>query len=192
MEVEAGSAVERARSGDSDAFRLLVEQHSRAVFRLAFRMTGNEQDAEDVVQETFLRAYRQLDKYEARSSFATWLYRIASNYSLDLIRMRKRHEEKRERGSKTEERDILQTIPVNAPGPDRIAHSNQVQARVNEALNELSDQERTAFVLRHFEGLSIDEIGETLGTGTNATKHSIFRAVQKLRRSLEPLVSTAR
>jgi RNA polymerase sigma-70 factor (ECF subfamily) len=192
MEVEAGSPVERARSGDSDAFRLLVEQHSRAVFRLAFRMTGNEQDAEDVVQETFLRAYRQLDKYEARSSFATWLYRIASNYSLDLIRMRKRHEEKRERGSKAEERDILQTIPVNAPGPDRIAHSNQVQARVNEALNELSDQERTAFVLRHFEGLSIDEIGETLGTGTNATKHSIFRAVQKLRRSLEPLVSTAR
>jgi RNA polymerase sigma-70 factor (ECF subfamily) len=192
MEVEAGSAVERARSGDSEAFRLLVEQHSRAVFRLAFRMTGNEQDAEDVVQETFLRAFRQLDKYEARSSFSTWLYRIASNYSLDLIRMRKRHEDRRERGKASEERDILQTMPANAPGPDRIAHSNQVQARVNEALNELSDQERTAFVLRHFEGLSIDEIGETLGTGTNATKHSIFRAVQKLRRSLEPLVSTAR
>lgn len=191
MEVEAGGAVERAQSGDSDAFRLLVEQHSRAVFRLAFRMTGNEQDAEDVVQETFLRAYRQLDKYEARSSFSTWLYRIASNYSLDLIRMRKRHEDKRERGN-VEERDILQTLPVNTPGPDRIVYSTQVQERVNEALNELSAQERTAFVLRHFEGMSIDEIGEALGTGTNATKHSIFRAVQKLRRSLEPVVSTAR
>lgn len=191
MEVEAGSAIERARSGDSDAFRLLVEQHSRAVFRLAFRMTGNEEDAEDVVQETFLRAYRQLDKYEARSSFSTWLYRIASNYSLDLIRMRKRHEQKRERGN-AEERDILQTIPVNSPGPDRIVFSSQVQERVNEALNELSAQERTAFVLRHFEGMSIEEIGESLGTGTNATKHSIFRAVQKLRRSLEPVVGTAR
>jgi RNA polymerase sigma-70 factor (ECF subfamily) len=191
MEVEAGGAVERAQSGDSDAFRLLVEQHSRAVFRLAFRMTGNEQDAEDVVQETFLRAYRQLDKYEARASFSTWLFRIASNYSLDLIRMRKRHEDKRERG-KAEERDILQTLPVNTPGPDRITYSRQVQERVNEALNELSAQERTAFVLRHFEGMSIDEIGEALGTGTNATKHSIFRAVQKLRRSLEPVVSTAR
>jgi RNA polymerase sigma-70 factor (ECF subfamily) len=191
MEVEAGGAVERAQSGDSDAFRLLVEQHSRAVFRLAFRMTGNEQDAEDVVQETFLRAYRQLDRYEARASFSTWLYRIASNYSLDLIRMRKRHEDKRERG-KAEEKDILQTLPVNTPGPDRITYSSQVKERVNEALNELSAQERTAFVLRHFEGMSIDEIGETLGTGTNATKHSIFRAVQKLRRSLEPVVSTAR
>ena len=189
--MEAGGAIERAQSGDSDAFRLLVEQHSRAVFRLAFRMTGNEQDAEDVVQETFLRAYRQLDKYEARASFSTWLYRIASNYSLDLIRMRKRHEDKRERGS-AEERDILQTLPVNAPGPDRIVYSGQVQERVNEALNELSAQERTAFVLRHFEGMSIDEIGEALGTGTNATKHSIFRAVQKLRRSLEPVVGAAR
>ena len=191
MEVEAGGAVERARSGDSDAFRLLVEQHSRAVFRLAFRMTGNEEDAEDVVQETFLRAYRQLDKYEARSSFSTWLYRIASNYSLDLIRMRKRHEDKRERGN-ADERDILQTIPVNSPGPDRIVYSSQVQERVSEALNELSAQERTAFVLRHFEGMSIEEIGQALGTGTNATKHSIFRAVQKLRRSLEPVVGTAR
>jgi len=189
--VEAGSAVERARSGDSDAFRQLVEQHSRAVFRLAFRMTGNEEDAEDVVQETFLRAYKQLDKYEARSSFSTWLYRIASNYSLDLIRMRKRHEDKRERGT-AEDRDILQTIPVDSPGPDRIMYGTQVQERVNEALNELSPQERTAFILRHFEGLSIEEIGSTLGTGTNATKHSIFRAVQKLRRSLEPVVSSAR
>ena len=191
MEVEAGSAVERARSGDSDAFRQLVEQHSRAVFRLAFRMTGNEEDAEDVVQETFLRAYKQLDKYEARSSFSTWLYRIASNYSLDLIRMRKRHEDKRERGT-AEDRDILQTIPVDSPGPDRIMYGTQVQERVNEALNGLSPQERTAFILRHFEGLSIEEIGSTLGTGTNATKHSIFRAVQKLRRSLEPVVSSAR
>ena len=75
-------------------------------------MTGNEQDAEDVVQETFFRAYRQLDKYEARASFSTWLYRIASNYSLDLIRMRKRHEDKRERGPT--ERDILPTLPVNS------------------------------------------------------------------------------
>jgi len=191
MEVEAGSAVERARSGDSDAFRQLVEQHSRAVFRLAFRMTGNEEDAEDVVQETFLRAYKKLDKYEARSSFSTWLYRIASNYSLDLIRMRKRHEDKRERGT-AEDRDILQSIPVDSPGPDRIMYGTQVQERVNEALNELSPQERTAFILRHFEGLSIEEIGSTLGTGTNATKHSIFRAVQKLRRSLEPVVSSAR
>src|SRR5438132_10432623 len=111
MEEHDGGAVERAQSGDSDAFRLLVERHSRSVFRLAFRMTGNEQDAEDVVQETFLRAYKQLKNYEARSSFATWLYRIASNYSLDFIRSRKRHQGWREvRMKHDEEVDIMQSI----------------------------------------------------------------------------------
>ncbi len=191
MEVEAGGAVERARSGDNDAFRLLVEQHSRAIFRLAFRMTGNEEDAEDVVQETFLRAYRQISRYEARSSFSTWLYRIASNYSLDLIRMRKHREDKREHGA-VDGQDLLQSMPETGPGPDRVLYSSQVKDRVNAALDELSAQERAAFVLRHFEGLSIEEIGQALGTGTNATKHSIFRAVQKLRRSLEPVVGSAR
>ena len=159
------------------------------VFRLAFRMTGNEQDAEDVVQETFLRAYRQLKNYEARSSFATWLFRIASNYSLDLIRSRKRHQEQRDVSTPDGEIDILQSIPASSPTPYSIAFSGQVQDRISTALDELSPQERTAFVLRHFEGMSIAEIGALLGTGANATKHSIFRAAQKLRRSLEPFVS---
>jgi RNA polymerase sigma-70 factor (ECF subfamily) len=191
MEADESAAVERARSGDSDAFRLLVERHGRNVFRLAFRMTGNEEDAEDVVQETFLRAYRQIDKYESRSSFSTWLFRIASNYSLDLIRSRRRHEDRRETRSNAEF-DPLDAVASHGPGQDRLVYSNQVQARVKVAMDELSAQERTAFVLRHFEGLSIEEIGASLGTGANATKHSIFRAVQKLRRSLEPLVSAAR
>ena len=95
MEAEASGALERARSGDNEAFRLLVQQHGRGIFRLAYRMTGNEEDAEDVVQETFLKAYRQIDRYEARCSFSTWLYRIASNCSLDLIRKRKLREHKR-------------------------------------------------------------------------------------------------
>jgi RNA polymerase sigma-70 factor, ECF subfamily len=190
MEAEASGAVERARSGDNDAFRLLVEQHGRVIFRLAYRMTGNEEDAEDVVQETFLKAYRQIDRYESRSSFSTWLYRIASNCSLDLIRKRKTREHRRER-SQDSEKDILLSIPAVTPGPDRELYSSQISESVNAALGELSAQERTAFVLRHFEGLSIEEIGLALGTGTNATKHSIFRAVQKLRRSLEPLVSRA-
>jgi RNA polymerase sigma-70 factor, ECF subfamily len=191
MEAEASGAVERARLGDNEAFRLLVQQHSRGIFRLAYRMTGNEQDAEDVVQETFLKAYRQIDRYEARCSFSTWLYRIASNCSLDLIRKRKLREHKRQRAQDPDQ-DVLVSIPAATPGPDRELYSSQISEGVNAALGELSAQERTAFVLRHFEGLSIEEIGLALGTGTNATKHSIFRAVQKLRRSLEPLVSATR
>src|SRR5476651_2094847 len=89
---EAAAVLARARQGDSDAFRALVEKHSRSVFRLAFRMTGNEQDAEDVVQETFLKAYRQLGRFESRANFGTWLHRIAVNCSIDLIRGRKHQE----------------------------------------------------------------------------------------------------
>jgi RNA polymerase sigma-70 factor (ECF subfamily) len=190
MEDSDGAVVTRAQSGDGDAFRVLVERHSRSVFRLAYRMTGNEQDAEDVVQETFLRAYKQLSHYESRSSFATWLYRIASNYSLDLIRMRKRHDDKREKDPE-EGRSVLDTVAGTQPSQDRLVFSNQVQQRVSAAMAELSDLERSAFVLRHFEGLSIEEIGGMLGTSLNATKHSIFRAVQKLRKRLEPLVASA-
>jgi RNA polymerase sigma-70 factor, ECF subfamily len=192
MEDSDSVAVARARSGDGDAYRQLVERHSRSVFRLAFRMTGNEQDSEDVVQETFLRAYKQLHRYEARSSFATWLYRIAANYSLDLVRRRKRHGEVAlgESAAGDDAPEMLETVPSSNPGPDRLAFSGAVQQRVASALGELSQQERTAFVLRHFEGQSIEEISRALGLSGNAAKHSIFRAVQKLRRALEPLVTS--
>lgn len=149
-------------------------------------MTGNETDAEDIVQETFFRAYKQINRYESRSSFGTWLYRIAANCSLDLIRVRKVRKQAATPGE--EEIDIMQTIPSDAPGPDRLAVSREVRQRMTEAMAELSQQERTAFVLRHFEGLSIEQISATLGVGGNAAKHSIFRAVQKLRKALEPVV----
>src|SRR5262245_7224065 len=84
-ETEAAADLARALQGDNDAFRVLVERHSHAVFRLAYRMTGNEQDAEDVVQESFLRAYRQLGCFQSRANFGTWLYRIVANCSVDLM-----------------------------------------------------------------------------------------------------------
>src|SRR5881409_2359919 len=112
---EAAAVLARARQGDSDAFRALVERHSRTVFRLAFRMTGNEQDAEDVVQESFLRAYRQLGRFESRANFGTWLYRIAANCSVDLMRARQvRHDQ-----SRSESLDeVVDVASVATPGPE--------------------------------------------------------------------------
>jgi len=83
MECNDLGLVARTRAGESDAFRVLVERHSRALFGLAYRMTGNQQDAEDVVQDSFLRAYRQLARFDQRAGFGTWLYRIAVNCSLE-------------------------------------------------------------------------------------------------------------
>jgi RNA polymerase sigma-70 factor, ECF subfamily len=183
------AAVERTRGGDTAAFRVLVERYGRSVFRLAFRMTGNEFDAEDVVQETFLRAFKQLDSYESRSSFGTWLYRIAANYSLDLIRSRKRHAA-RHVAATAEQEDVLDSVTTTDPGQDRVYYSSQVKVHLDAALQLLSDQERTAFQLRHFEGKSIEEIGAILDLGASATKNSIFRAVRKVREALEPVVSS--
>ena len=83
-------AVERTLSGEREAYRLLVERHSHNVFRLAYRMTGNRHDAEEVVQEAFLRAYQKLGQFEARANFGTWVYRIAANYSIDRLRQKKK------------------------------------------------------------------------------------------------------
>ena len=183
--------VAKARTGDADAFRVLVERHSRSLFRLAFRMTGNQQDAEDVVQDSFLRAYKQLDRFDERASFGTWVYRIAVNCSLDLVRSRKRRNE-HVAPAELEMEDPILSLPSHDPTPDRMALSGEVRDRVAEAMTELSASERTAFVLRHFEGMRIEEVSRVLGCQPGAAKHSVFRAVQKLRRALEPLVSAAR
>ena len=90
--MDDAAAVAQARAGDSEAFRLLVERHSRALFKLAYRMTGNEHDAEDVVQEAFLKAYRSLDRFEERSQVGSWLYRIAANCAFDVLRRRQRRD----------------------------------------------------------------------------------------------------
>lgn len=194
MELTDAAAVGRARTGDADAFRVLVERHSRSLFRLAFRMTGNQQDAEDVVQESFLRAYKQLGKFDERASFGTWLYRIAANCSLDLVRARKRRSEHlapQEAGGGEAEDPVAQ-LPASDPTPERVALSGEVRERVEAAMNELSPTERTAFVLRHFEGMCMEEVGRVLDCQPGAAKHSVFRAVQKLRRALEPVVSAAK
>jgi RNA polymerase sigma-70 factor (ECF subfamily) len=183
------AAVGLARDGDSEAFRALVERHSRAVFRLAHRMTGNPSDAEDVVQETFLRAYKQLSRFESRANFGTWLHRIAVNCSIDLIRARP-HREASHDAADLEHFGAAEAADAGRASPERLMLSTEVQNRISGAMSALSQMERAAFVLRHFEGQSIDEISRALGLKTNATKHSIFRAVKKMRVALEPFVST--
>jgi RNA polymerase sigma-70 factor (ECF subfamily) len=177
------AAVARARGGDEEAFRLLVDRHSRSVYRLAYRMTGQAEDAEDVVQETFVRVFRQLDRFEARSNFGTWLYRIAFNCAVDYTRTR--HHRVRPDGI-----DVLEQLPATkAPTSHDLAYATEIEACVQRALDALSAQERAAFVMRHFEGCTIEEICRTLDIRTNAAKHAVFRAVRKMRIALGPLVA---
>lgn len=181
---EAAAVLARARQGDGDAFRALVELHARQAFALAFRLTRDERDAEDVVQESFIRAYRQIGRFEARSNFGTWLHRIVVNCAMDALRSRR---SRREDAAVNAADDLPEVLPAESPSPERLARSAEIRRRVEGSMALLTPQERVAFALRHYEGRSIDDIGRTLGLQKSAAKHAVFRAVRKLRAALAPL-----
>lgn len=185
------AAIAAVIGGDPQAFRALVDAHGRYVYRVAYRLTGNPSDAEDVVQETFLKAFRQLERFEARADFRTWVHRIAVNCAVDLIRGR-RHRETAHDIADLESGTMGDAAVSTLPLPDRSAESGEILQRVTDGLSGLTPLERAAFMLRHVEGRSIEEIGSALGLKTNATKHSVFRAVRKLRLVLEPLAGPGR
>ncbi|MEO8502645.1 MAG: RNA polymerase sigma factor [Acidobacteriota bacterium] len=180
------AATVRAQRGDPEAFRDLVEEHGRALFRLAFRMTGDESTAEDIVQEAFMRAHRSLDKFDGRSQVGTWLHRIAANCALDVLRRRQRTAPERF-AQPIHDLEGADEPATPAAGPQRRAESAEIGAAVRQAMGALTPLERAAFSLRHFEGRSSVEIAETLGLRVEGAKHAVFRAVQKLRLALGPL-----
>jgi RNA polymerase sigma-70 factor, ECF subfamily len=184
-------AVQRTLAGERDAYRILVEQHSQHVFRLAYRMTGNQHDAEEVVQEAFLRAYQKLGQFAARANFGTWVYRIAVNYAIDRMRQKKKEEARKVEpasGEQGTENDPVSLVQDAAPTPERLTQSLELRKQLEIALAALSDSERTAFVMRHWEGCAIEEIAAVLKSNSGAAKNTVFRAVQKLRLALQPFV----
>ncbi len=185
------ATVARARRGDPEAFRNMVEEHGRALFRLAFRMTGDPSTAEDVVQEAFMKAHRSLATFDGRAQLGTWLHRIAANCALDALRRRQRHAPEHF-AQQIEELPPSHEPAAPAPGPDRVAASAEIAAAVERGMTALTPVERAAFTLRHFEGRSSAEIAEALGLRVEGAKHAVFRAVQKLRLTLGHLAAGPR
>jgi RNA polymerase sigma-70 factor (ECF subfamily) len=183
-------AIERTLAGDRDAFRVLVERHSATIFRLAYRLTGNHHDAEEIVQEAFLRAYQKLEQFASQANFATWVYRIAANYTIDRMRQRKKEDARKVAPSAELTDDIdsdpLRQVPDAAPSPERLTQSVELRQEMENALEGLTPAERTAFVMRHCDGCGIEEIAGALRLNASATKNTVFRAVQKLRHALQP------
>ena len=183
------AAAKRVLAGDRDAFRVIVELHSRTIFRLAYRIMGNETDADDVVQETFLRAYAKLKDFQWQASLRTWLCRIASNYCMDLLSDRK-HE--RMIALPDEEFDSITLDQIHlTPDPERLAISSEFGRTVEFAVKRLTARERTAFVMRHVDGCSIRDIGEALSLSDGSVKQHIFRAVRKVRMAVNALQRSA-
>ena len=187
MDVMTADPVLAARAGDPAAFRRLVDQHSRAVFQLCWRITRDEMLAEDAAQEAFYRAWKGLPEFDGRAAFSTWLHQIAVNAALEQLRRHARHQQRRVELTAADEDtggDLLDFADDALPGPDDHMAADLLQRRVGQELDRMSVLERTAFVLRHVEGASLEDIGLALDLNIGQSKQAVFRAVRKLRGAL--------
>lgn len=185
------SLIRAAQRGDGDAFEQLVRSYDSNVLRMAYNLLHSEEDAQDVYQEAFLRVYRKLPEFRFDSAFSTWLYRIVANLCLDQIRKRKvRKEESTSVETPAGEVDLFQMIPERRADvdPQRQLMSVEVKNRIQEVLGNLSPRERLVFEMRHYQGLRLRAIGESLGVTEEAAKNCLFRATQKMRAALGDFV----
>jgi RNA polymerase sigma-70 factor, ECF subfamily len=180
--------IREAQQGSRAAFDALVRQYDQPVLRLALHLTQSEQDAEDIHQEAFLKAYRYLGNFRFECSFYTWIYRIVTNLCLDLLRRRKSRREDQAVmiDSSGEEMDLLSNVSDEraSANPDRELSRKFLGQRIMSALEQLTPRERMVFELKHYQGLRLRTIGEMLNTTEETAKNTLFRATRKLRANL--------
>jgi len=185
---EDDELIRAAQKGERAAFDSLVRRYDRSVLRLALHVLGNEQDAQDVHQEAFIKAYRHLGNFRFECSFYTWLYRIVTNLCLDQLRRRKSRREDPSTAvdSTGGEIDLLAHITEDraAHNPARELERKVMSEAIQSALEELTPRERTVFELKHYQGLKLRTIGEMLSTTEETAKNTLFRATRKLRARL--------
>jgi RNA polymerase sigma-70 factor (ECF subfamily) len=171
----------RLAAGDRDALEPLMGRHYKRVYRIALGYLRNPDDALDVVQETFVRAFTHAARWDRRSEVAPWLCRIAVNQSIDRYRRNKR---RRQSFAPLEEGDHQDVLEAPAVSAERRVLSNEIGTQVSRALEVLPETQRAVFVLRHYQDLSLEEIAGTLGLALGTVKSSLHRAVHRLRDEL--------
>ncbi|MGO8720499.1 MAG: RNA polymerase sigma factor [Acidobacteriaceae bacterium] len=180
--------IREAQQGSRAAFDVLVRQYDQAVLRLALRLTGSEQDAQDIHQEAFLKAYRHIGSFRFECSFYTWIYRIVTNLCLDLLRRRKTRREDPAViiDAAGEEHDTMVNVSDDRAmaNPARELDRKILAEKIQTALATLTPRERTVFELKHYQGLRLRTIGEMLNTTEETAKNTLFRATRKLRTQL--------
>ena len=182
-----GFLVKRFKSGDTRAFDELVLKYQKQIYELAYNFTHHVDDAFDLSQEIFLRAFKALDKFKGEAAFYTWLYRIAKNACIDYTRKRKRYQ------NVALEDDILFSYQNSYRGisndmPDKNAERKELEIEISKAIEQLSPRQKQVFILRHYEGLALKEIAEKLGLRIGSVKAHLFNATRMLRKLLTPYV----
>ncbi len=174
------------QQGDDSAFDVLVQRHQTRVYAVAYRMMGNREDALDVSQEVFIKAYRRIDAWKPSGKFAAWLTRLTTNQAIDHLRRRQRHRSRIvESGAGRDDGFVLESVAPR--GTESHVAANEIDVRVQRALGVLSPSQRAVFVLRHYEGKALAEIAVDLGCTVGSVKVHLFRALKKLRGELGDL-----
>ena len=189
--LEDDELIREAQRGQRGSFDTLVRRYDQSVLRLALHMLGNEQDAQDVHQEAFIKAYRHLANFRFECSFYTWLYRIVTNLCLDQLRRRKsrREDPATVLDAGGDEMDLLSNVRDERAmaNPARELDRKVMSEGIAAALGKLTPRERTVFELKHYQGLKLRTIGEMLSTTEETAKNTLFRATRKLRANLVEL-----
>lgn len=180
-EGDEAELIERAKKGDTRAFGTLVERYQRRVIGVAMAVVHNQEDALELAQETFVRAFQSVGKFESRSSFSTWLYRIAANIAIDFRRRERRHPTMR---GEEAENEILR-LPSKLGDSFKEAQRSEMSRRIRDALAELTQEHRAAILLREVEGLSYDEISEVMQCPRGTVMSRLHYARNHLREILK-------
>ena len=174
------AAIRRVQRGDVNAFEPLMAAYEKNVYNLALRMTGNAQDAEDMTQEAFLKAYSSLDSFRGDSKFSVWLYRIVSNVCLDHLRRKSRRPAVSLSMEDEGGEDVQLDLPDTSQSPEELLEKKLTREAVQRGLAQLPEDARQILLLREIQGLSYEEIGEALHLEAGTVKSRIFRARKKL------------
>ena len=182
--MEEREIIERVVAGDNDAFGLLVDKYQTKVYNLALRMCGNEDDAYDLAQDAFVRAWRSLGSFQFESAFSTWLFRLTSNICLDFLRAKKRRAAVSLTMSGDDEEETQLDVPDPAMGPEEAAIASEDRRLLMEALNALPADQRQIITLRAINDLSYAEIARILDLQEGTVKSRLSRARTALRNKL--------
>jgi RNA polymerase sigma-70 factor (ECF subfamily) len=188
MALNDNELINKAQNGDESAFNELVCRYDRSVLSLALKFVNDKDDAKDIYQEVFLRVYRGLKKFQFKSEFSTWLYRITTNVCLTFIKSGKKQLMMRiDNDMETELIDNIAGSDDKNNSPEEFFLRNEITNNVNEALEKLSPKQRMIFILKHYEGYKIREISQMMDSSEGTIKKYLFEATHKLRNHLSEL-----